>query len=292
MKAHQLLQVSIVALASSLFSTLLSTARAGQEPQAPATPQEPIVKVELLADTSALAPGAEFMLAAYFELPEHFHIYWENAGQSGMPTTVKVSAPEGFEVGDALYPGPKSLEVALDIVSYVYEGQVAIFVPMKSPANLEAGQSYEFKLEAQWLVCRKECFLQEAKRSITLKVHEGAGKPPQANAKKLDSQRERLPRPRTELPELRYQWMASPPDYRALMVVRRAAEVEFFPSLETNMTISRIVDNPGSNGYELAIDFESTAGQERDTPIAMGVLRVVRNKQTRFYSVNFSEAPK
>ena len=253
---------------------------------------EPEVSLQLLADTAAIVPGGEFLLAAYFELPEHWHIYWENAGASGMPTSVQVTGPEGFELGTPLYPGPESLELTLEAKSYVYEGAVAIFIPVKAPAELDPEAAFEFQLEAQWLVCKTECFLQEGSRSLKLKVHPGEGAPPAANADLLGPPRERLPLPQSELKGLRWRWMASPPEYRALIVVTQALDLEFYPSLESNLIISSLARNPGSNAYEMAVDFTMTAGQEEDAPHAVGLLRVKDRERTRYYHVNFSDAAK
>ncbi|HIG11646.1 MAG: protein-disulfide reductase DsbD domain-containing protein [bacterium] len=251
---------------------------------------EPEVQVNFWADTSAVVPGGEFLLAAYFELPEGWHIYWENAGQSGMPTTVKVAAPVGFKLGPARYPGPKSLELGLGITSFVYEKEVAIFVPITAPADLGARKSFEFSLEAEWLVCREVCFLQNAKLSLSLEAHGEEGTPKKAHAKKLDPQKLLLPRPQANLKGLRWNWLASPPEYRALVVVGGASELDFFPTLESNLALGGLVHNPGGNGYELAADFSMTPGQESDEPRATGLLRVVRKGVLRFYTVNFSGA--
>lgn len=279
------------ALAPALFALSLGALFVAPQ-DGPAPEVEPEVRLELLADTEALVPGGEFMLAAWFELPEEWHIYWENAGESGMPTSVSVTAPEGFLVGEPLYPGPKSLEVGLEITSFVYEDEVAIFVPVTVPAELDSSASHEFTLEAEWLVCKKECFLQEGKRSLSLKVAEGAAAPAEANAKRLAPQRAKLPRPQSELEGLRWQWMKSPPEYRALTVVVGAVDVEFFPGLESNLIVTSTAHNPGSNAYEMAIDFMTTPGQEADQPHAVGVLRVETRKDTHFYRVDFSATPK
>jgi len=288
------MNTSLVMTAAATVALALTHGPSGQGASASTQEPEvePKVELEFLADAVALDAGGELLLAAYFELPEHWHVYWENAGQSGMPTIVKVTGPEGFEVGDPRFPGPKSLEVNVGITSFVHEESVAIFVPIQVPEELDPAAEYTFELEAEWLVCKTECYLQEGKRSLSLKPHRGEGAPAKANAAKLDPQKELLPRPQAELEGLRYQWMASPPDYRALTVVRGATETEFFPSLESNLTVSGVVHNPGLKAYEMAIDFSTTPGQEQDEPLALGVFRVVTREGTRFYSVNFSKPAK
>lgn len=252
--------------------------------------QGPPVRVELLADCKAVQASSRFMLAAYFELPEGCYAYWENAGEGGVPPMIQVSAPEGFVIGETLYPGPQIKEFELEAVSYVYEGEFALFVPVEAPAELDAELTLDFELDVTWFVREADGFQQQAKLGLQLPVHEEPGDPEAANAAKLDPQRELLPKPRAELEGLQWQWMGSPPDYRALTVVGGATQVDFFPGLEANMIVEKLVRNPGGNAYEMAIDFSMTPGQEQDEPMAIGVLRVVmRGEDPRYYAVDFTD---
>ena len=86
-----------LALLGSLFASLLLVAAArAQDP----------VKLELLSDVSAIEPGASFKVAVRAEIDEGWHIYWNNPGESGLPTLVTWTLPEGFEAGPLNYPVP------------------------------------------------------------------------------------------------------------------------------------------------------------------------------------------
>ena len=43
----------------------------------------PGLQVQLVTDSAAVAPGASFHAGLYFRLEEGWHIYWQNAGDSG-----------------------------------------------------------------------------------------------------------------------------------------------------------------------------------------------------------------
>ncbi|HUZ05694.1 MAG TPA: hypothetical protein VMU62_10075, partial [Acidobacteriaceae bacterium] len=52
------------------------------------------LKVELLSDTTSVnRRGQTFHLGLHFQLDPGWHIYWVNAGDSGLPTTVQWKLP-------------------------------------------------------------------------------------------------------------------------------------------------------------------------------------------------------
>ena len=55
-----------------------------------------LVMVELLAGTTQVTPGETFLLGARFAIADGWHIYWENPGDSGIKTRLRVSPPVGF----------------------------------------------------------------------------------------------------------------------------------------------------------------------------------------------------
>src|SRR5689334_12521666 len=76
-------------------------------PAAGALPQERNqIKATLLADVSAVRPGATFNVGVLLEIAPGWHVYWTNPGDSGLATEVKFQFPEGFKVGDLRYPTP------------------------------------------------------------------------------------------------------------------------------------------------------------------------------------------
>src|SRR5258707_1292635 len=65
-----------------------------------------LVKVELLADRAAIRPGEAFTLAVHLTVEPGWHIYWDNPGDSGLPTKIRPRGPEGFEFGAPRSPAP------------------------------------------------------------------------------------------------------------------------------------------------------------------------------------------
>ena len=64
------------------------------------------VQAESLASVSAIKPGEPFKVGVRFKIDPEWHIYWINPGESGEPTTVQWTFPEGYKVGAVEYPVP------------------------------------------------------------------------------------------------------------------------------------------------------------------------------------------
>ena len=147
-----------------LLMSLASLALAG--------PGNDKVLTKTIADTSAIVPGKPFLIGFKFTVEPKWHIYWKNPGDSGLPTKVKLTLPDGFTAGELLYPTPARLALAGDILNYAYENEVMLMVKITPPANLPVGTSVTLGAKATWLVCQDECVPGQADVSIKLPVAE------------------------------------------------------------------------------------------------------------------------
>lgn len=134
---------------------------------------EDLVAVSIRADTTRIAPGQTFHLAIVFEIEPHWHIYWVSPGASGMPTQVDIVAPEGFVVGEPLYTRPQAFgsSETLEGLTYGYEKNAVLFVPITAPVDLKKG-SATFKADILYLVCKGLCLMGNVNRSLTLETDE------------------------------------------------------------------------------------------------------------------------
>lgn len=126
---------------------------------------EDLVKTQLLADVGAVEPGETFHLAVRYEIAPHWHIYWSNPGDSGMPPSISIEAPSGFEVGEILWPRPHVFRA--EDLTYGYEKEVLLLVPVKAPVRI-AGSSVSFEVALDWFVCRKVCLMGMREQTLTL----------------------------------------------------------------------------------------------------------------------------
>src|SRR5687767_1694420 len=114
-----------------------------------------LVKAELLADVSGLEAGKAFTVGVELIVKPNWHIYWVNAGESGMPTKVEFTLPEGFVAGEVQYPVPLKFVQAGDIIGFGYHDKVMLIATITPPKELPAGQTVSLKAKVSWLSCEK-----------------------------------------------------------------------------------------------------------------------------------------
>ena len=125
------------------------------------------VRAQLLAHAPAgLAPGKEIWLGLRLEHQPHWHTYWRNAGDSGLPTTFTWTLPAGALAGDIDWPTPRQLPVG-PLLNFGYDGVVLLPVPvtLTSPPG---SNTFHVRLEADWLVCKIECIPQSGRFELDL----------------------------------------------------------------------------------------------------------------------------
>ena len=69
-----------------------------------------------------------------------WHTYWQNPGDSGLPTTLAWKLPPGVTAGPIQWPAPKALPVG-PLINHGYEGEVFHLVDVAVPADAPPGQT-------------------------------------------------------------------------------------------------------------------------------------------------------
>ncbi|WFB35121.1 protein-disulfide reductase DsbD family protein [Kiritimatiellota bacterium B12222] len=134
----------------------------------------PYTTARLISEHQAFVPGETLMLGLVLEMKDHWHTYWENPGDAGMPTTVSWDLPEGFEAGEIIWPTPERLVVE-GLVSFGYENKVILHIPLKTPADYPIGDTVLIKGDVTWLECKEACLPGSAEVSLSIGSAETAG---------------------------------------------------------------------------------------------------------------------
>ena len=125
------------------------------------------VRAELVAHApQGVAPGREVWLGLKIVHQPHWHTYWKNPGDSGLPTTLAWTLPAGISAGEIAWPTPKKLPVG-PLVNYGYEDTLLLPVPVRVDAGY-AGSALDVRLSAQWLVCKEVCIPQQGEFALSL----------------------------------------------------------------------------------------------------------------------------
>lgn len=128
----------------------------------------PQVRAELVAHApQGVQPGATLMLGLLLKHQPGWHTYWLNPGDSGLPTQLNWTLPEGLKAGATLWPLPDMIPVA-NMVNHGFEDQVLLGTQVQIDKNFQPSNTLELRLNAEWLVCKEECIPQSGQFLLTL----------------------------------------------------------------------------------------------------------------------------
>jgi thiol:disulfide interchange protein/DsbC/DsbD-like thiol-disulfide interchange protein len=173
---------------SRVIFALLLGALAGPALAAPA--EVPHARVELLSANAAVAPGDTLLVGLRIEHEPGWHTYWKNPGDSGMPTRIQWTLPEGWSAGPILWPAPRRIRVG-PLANFGYEDTVVLPVELTVPRHWKQPRA-ALTAHAEWLICKEVCL----PGGVTLSLDLPAGRSSQdsAAAATLQAARDAAPR--------------------------------------------------------------------------------------------------
>lgn len=131
--------------------------------------QQSHVEAELVSEVKSIQPGQSFFVALRLKMEEGWHTYYKDPGDSGLPTKIQWTFPEGFQAGEILWPRPEKIEIP-PIVDYGYHNEVFLLTQIKAPKNLPVGKEAILNAKASWLACKDICIPGEANLTLQLPV--------------------------------------------------------------------------------------------------------------------------
>ncbi|MCP5286610.1 MAG: thioredoxin family protein [Burkholderiaceae bacterium] len=150
----------------------------------------PQVRAELVAHAlEGVVPGKPLQLALRIAHQPHWHTYWKNPGDSGLPTNLTWTLPAGVQAGDVQWPTPKKLPLG-PLVNFGYEDVLLLPVNVQLPADFKA-PALDIQLAAEWLVCKDVCIPESGEFSLKLPIGAAAT----AHADDFANHRDTLPVP-------------------------------------------------------------------------------------------------
>ncbi len=153
-----------------------------------ANPDEAKVEIRLLAEKGQVAPNEEIWVAIEQSIAPQWHTYWKNPGDSGTPTNIKWTLPEGFEIDEIQWPTPNKIPYG-PLLNYGYENNVILLQKLKTPANFPEGP-IELTADLEILVCKEECIPEYGTYTLSLN---GENAQNEDNAAYIIAARKRLP---------------------------------------------------------------------------------------------------
>lgn len=126
------------------------------------------IEVALLSEVSTVAPGESFSVGVLLEPEAGWHTYWQNPGDTGLPTRVAWTLPDGVNAGDLQWPYPERADYQ-GLTNYGYKGPALLIADIRVPANYSA-ESLDLAAQVDWLVCEEICIPGRGTVDISLPV--------------------------------------------------------------------------------------------------------------------------
>lgn len=139
------------------------------------------LSIELIAESSALVPGQRGWIGLHLRHEPHWHTYWVNPGDSGLPTKITWHTPAGVEAGAIAWPVPQRFEVG-GLYNFGYSGDVMLPVPVQVGSGVKPGTTARLTADVRWLVCREQCI--PGKTTLRLDLPVAASATPNAHWRK------------------------------------------------------------------------------------------------------------
>jgi DsbC/DsbD-like thiol-disulfide interchange protein len=150
------------------------------------------VQAKLISEVMTVQPGYSFWVAISFTMNPGWHTYWKNPGDSGLPTKITWSLPQGFKAGDTQWPYPEKFK-SDHITSYGYMEEIYLLTEIQVPQTLRSGSLVEIKALVVWLECNEICIPGKAELTLTLPVKDKIPKQDNRWIKQFALARKNLP---------------------------------------------------------------------------------------------------
>jgi thiol:disulfide interchange protein DsbD len=122
--------------------------------------------------SEAAAAGQPVWAGLQLTHQPHWHTYWKNSGDSGLPTSLQWTLPPGVMAGDIAWPVPKKIRIG-SLANYGYEDTVLLPVPLTVTPDFKpplGSSTLEVRLKASWLVCRQECIPEDGEFAVQIPI--------------------------------------------------------------------------------------------------------------------------
>lgn len=270
--------ITTVILLAALSGSVCGTAAGSPDDDRSATD---LVQVRAEADVQRIVPGRPFMLAVDFRIEPLWHIYWDNPGESGMPTEITVDAPPGFTVGTPIFTRPRRFVEVTD-VTYGYAGRAMIFVPVTPPSLLEPG-SESFTIRTSFLVCKGKCLMGTTETTLVVPTEFDRQASPGDPSPLVTQHRKRVP----QLPS-KANAVTATLDGDVLEIIGSTAfaEVDFYPIPRPGVSLDAAEIHVADGRFRVRVPIDVRPHNARGRPMTVeGLVVLGRRDDDPCYSI-------
>lgn len=155
------------------------------------------VEAQLVTDIQSVKPGSDFTIALRLKMDEGWHTYWLNPGDSGLPTEIQWTLPDGFSAGAIKWPLPEKIDTP-PLVTYGYHDEIFLLVKISVASEVSVDKTVTISARADWLECEEVCIPGGVDLKMELPVKAEAPQPDAEWSKALSDARIQLPLEKSE----------------------------------------------------------------------------------------------
>jgi DsbC/DsbD-like thiol-disulfide interchange protein len=198
-------------------------------------------RASIVSETDTFAPGRTAFIGIAFEIDDEWHLYWNGRNDTGYEPEINLNLPQGFELGQVLWPAPRRYISAGDILDHIYERHILLMIPVKVPADAKPGAEVTIEANVDWLVCKDACIPGSAHLTRTISIAAAGHEPqPSSAAAQFQAARRRLPKPLpTDNPPLS---LAPGKAETFTIAAAEAGRIAFYPSRDSARLVNPIAD--------------------------------------------------
>jgi thiol:disulfide interchange protein/DsbC/DsbD-like thiol-disulfide interchange protein len=160
------LVLTLVTIFSALSGALVRDAHAGAPPV-----DAGYAVAEIVTERQVIVPGDVFLGALRLTIDPNWHVYWINAGDSGLAPEIRWVDQQGFEFGAFRFPAPYEMPLE-GLMNYGYKDELILPFEIRVPADLPTDGLVRLTANAGWLICEDICIPEEAELFLTLELGE------------------------------------------------------------------------------------------------------------------------
>ena len=264
---------------------------------APGAADNAHTRVLLIADVRSIKPGTQFTTGILMAMDPGWHTYWKNPGEAGLATRIRWTLPDGFVAGPTQWPLPQKHIESGDVLTYGYERETMLLIPITVPADLRANNTVTLKASVQWLECERVCIPGSATAMLTLPV--GAGEPSEENVPLFARYAKLVPSPLPSSPEITVTTQARAAKATIHLAVsgdvkfaaQKDTAPDFYPEPLDELSIGRTVVTAGEQEATLVIPL--AAYQKVTTSLTLHGTLVYKLEQgeTRAFGIDIPLPP-
>lgn len=123
----------------------------------------------LVFERAAATPDEAFLGALQLKLADGWHVYWKNAGDSGLPPSASWTSSPQVTAGDFRFPTPHPIPLQT-LMNYGYEHEVVLPFEVKISPEAKPGDRLTISAQFDYLICADVCIPEGIALSVDMPI--------------------------------------------------------------------------------------------------------------------------